>query len=369
MLDPLGAFVVQRREYIGRFGAMAGDAILGVARCTKCDGVAVFAVGSSLRPTYESLADLVQHARETGSEMASTAPARSCSCGGQLKPSAVEYYAHHSGLERDVVAAWTPKTSFFGKSSVELFLWDPFTTFVREMSPIGELSPAQEEQFIREAQFRHTWQLFEENDAHGPGIVEVLTEEYPSDPLLLRLLPILLQRSHLQLATSVADVYRKARPEDAEGHAAFGELLFTGISHGIEPRSRLDEARSAIDKALALAPDHRAAGMALGNVLLIDGRVDDAKVAFLGLVNRHPQYAAAHFNLAALLLEHDPASALVHFQGGEHLAITDPDYPVGCARAFLALGRKVEAAEALKRARNLTSAHPRFAELDASLGS
>jgi predicted Zn-dependent protease len=368
MTHPLEAFVVQRREHIGQRGPMAIDAILGVASCTKCDGVTVFAIGSNPRPAYESLADFVRTAGEHGSEIAGGAPARSCPCGGKITPSAVEYYAFHSGLERDVVGVWKPKTSFFGKSSVDLFVWDPFATSVREMSPLGELSPAEEERFVREALFRLVWLSFEENAAEGPKLVEALAEEYPSDPLLLRLLPILLQRSHLQLAASVADRYRKARPEDADGHASFGELLFTGIAHGVEPRSRLDEARSAINAALALAPDHREAGMALGNLFMLDGRLDDAKAAFLDLVKRHPEYAAAHFNLAGLLLEHEPATALVHFQSGERLASADPDYPVGCARALLALARKGEAAEALKRARNLTSAHPRFAELDASLG-
>ena len=367
--NPLEAFVVLRRKYLGRFGPMAADAFLGMARCTNCNGVDVFTVGLNFRPIYESLADFVRHAEATGSKAACDTPVGSCRCGGKLKPSAVEYHAFHSGLARDVVAVWTPKTSFFGKPSVELFLWNPFATLAREMSPIGELSPAEVERFIRESQFRYVWLAFEEKAAEAPRLVELLAEEYPSDSLLLRLLPILLQRSHLQLAIRIADGYRKARPEDADGHAAFGEILFTGIAHCVEPRSRLDEARSAIDAALALAPDHREAKMALGNLLLFEERLGEAKAAFADLVERYPEYAAAHFSLGQLLFDHDPANALVHFQLGEHLAIDDPDHPVGCARALLALGRRNEAAEALKRARNLTSAHPRFAELDASLGA
>jgi tetratricopeptide (TPR) repeat protein len=367
MIHPLEAFVRQRREHLTQHGLMAIDAILGVAQCTKCNGVGVIAIGANRIPAYESLDEFARLAKETGDDLARNAPAQACGCGGALKPSSVEYYAHHSGLERDVVGVWTPKKAMSGKSSVALFVWDPFAPSVREMSPLGEMSSDAVEQFVHDAHFRGTWFALEGDADNAADIIEHLVELYPRDPLRLRFLPLILQRRKMQPALSLADRHRRECPEDADGHAAFGEILFTAIRHDLEPRARLDEARTALDTALSLAPDHRDAMMAVGNVLMFEARLDEARSTFLGLVSRHPDHAAAQFNAGVLLIDTDPAAALVHFQAGERVASTDADYPVGCARALLALGRKQEATEALKRARNLTSTHPRFRELEQAL--
>ena len=73
--NPLEAFVVLRRKYLGRFGPMAADAFLGMARCTNCNGVDVFTVGLNFRPIYESLADFVRHAEATGQSAVAHRPA------------------------------------------------------------------------------------------------------------------------------------------------------------------------------------------------------------------------------------------------------------------------------------------------------
>jgi len=63
-----------------------------------------------------------------------------------------------------------------------------------------------------------------------------------------------------------------------------------------------------------------------------------------------------------------PARALEHFVTGGRLAPTDADYPLGEARALLALGRKTEARVAFDRGEQLAPNHRLIATLRTQLG-
>lgn len=358
-------FVEMRRGHVKQHGAMTLDVILAAGACTRCKQFAGTSFGTNTACGFKSMKDFVSTATKLAAEKAGRAQATECrSCGGAVKPSSVEYHAFHSGLEHDVVVTWTPKTSFFGKPSVELLKWDPFGG----MLPLGDLSPQQEATLVHDAAFREAWAAFETGDnEHAVGLVEQLAGTYPADALLLRLIPVMLGRGYARLGMAIADAYRKRHPEDPEGHYWFGEVLLVSMNHRIEPSERVPDARSAFERTLQLRPNHLPAALSLCNLLRAEGRFDDAKGAFLRLLHEHPDCGEAHFNLAVMTIDSDPATALTHFQQGERLTPNDPDYPVGCARALLALGRKADATEALKRARNLTKEHPRFAEVEAGI--
>ena len=64
---------------------------------------------------------------------------------------------------------------------------------------------------------------------------------------------------------------------------------------------RHDEARAALDRALAIAPGHAAANNELGILLRESGKFDEAERAYRRALETDPTYALAHYNLGVLL--------------------------------------------------------------------
>jgi Flp pilus assembly protein TadD len=75
-------------------------------------------------------------------------------------------------------------------------------------------------------------------------------------------------------------------------------------------------ARSSIDSALALEPDHPAALNQMGMLLRRNGKFLEAEAAYLNAVTVAPEYALAHYNLGVLneLYLQRLETALQHFQ-------------------------------------------------------
>lgn len=359
-------FVEMRRGHIKAHGPMTIDALIAQVGCTKCDeSLATFALGTNTACGFKSAKEFVHTATQLAANMShqtKTGPCRAC--GGPTKVASVQYHAFHSGLAEDLVVFWKTKRGLFARPSVELLKWNPFGG----MLPAGDLTAEEESQFVRDAAFREAWACFEVGDIqNGVGLVEGLCNAYSPDSLLLRFVPQLIAHGYARLSQAIADNHRKLAPDDADGHYWSGEVLLQSMNHGIEPTDRLPEVRQSLEKAVALRGDHLPAALSLCNVLRAEERLDEAKGAFQKLLLHHPDCAEAHFNLAVMALEEDPQLALIHFQQGERIVPEDPDYPVGCARALVRLGRKDEARQSLARAKKLTNTHPRFAELESTL--
>src|SRR5262249_27221908 len=62
-----------------------------------------------------------------------------------------------------------------------------------------------------------------------------------------------------------------------------------------------DDARAALDSALAIDPGHAAANNQLGIMLREDGKFDEAEKAYRRALESDPSYALAHYNLGVLL--------------------------------------------------------------------
>jgi hypothetical protein len=357
--------VEMRRGHIERYGALTLDVVVGGWYCDKCHQHDGISFGTNAACRFDSIEHFKRVAADLAVGKSRGDPPRPCrQCGGTARIEMVQYLAHHSGLGKDLLVVWETKRGLLSRPTVELFEWD----LVGRMLPARLLTPAEEARFVRDCRFREAWASFELEDVPGGvALVEDLCRDFPSDRLLLKFVPLLLDQGYGRLSGAIADGHRRIAPDDPEGHFWLGETLFRSVNHKAQPPERLPEARQALERALALKPDHLAAAGSLCNVLRAEGRLAEARAGFEHLLQQHPDASEAHFNLALMVIDDDPALALVHFQRGGQLVPDDPDYPVGVARALVKLGRKDEARQALALARTLTPDHPRFAELDAAL--
>jgi tetratricopeptide (TPR) repeat protein len=118
-----------------------------------------------------------------------------------------------------------------------------------------------------------------------------------------------------------------------------------------ERDGRHDEARAALDEALALDPAHASANHQLGILLRQQGEFAEAEQAYLRALETAPDFALAHRNLGILLdlYLQRPSEALQHYQRYQEL-IAEPDVIVG--RWIIDLERRVGAdADAARLAR------------------
>lgn len=103
---------------------------------------------------------------------------------------------------------------------------------------------------------------------------------------------------------------------------------------------RDDDAEAALNRALAIAPDHPAANNELGVLYRERGEFAEAEAAYRRAIEGNPNYALAHYNLGVLLdlyLKRD-AEALDEYEAYQSLA-DSPDEEVG--RWILDLRRRL----------------------------
>ncbi len=94
--------------------------------------------------------------------------------------------------------------------------------------------------------------------------------------------------------------------------------------------SRKDDARAALDHALAIDPGHPAANTQLGILLREQGKFQDAERAYRKALATDPNHALAHYNLGVLLDVYlrKPAEALEHYEQYQS-SLATPDETVG----------------------------------------
>jgi len=105
---------------------------------------------------------------------------------------------------------------------------------------------------------------------------------------------------------------------------------------------RLDEARQALDQALAIDPMHASANHQRGILLRQQGQFAEAEQAYQRALATAPDFALAHRNLGILLDVYlqRPAEALQHYRRYQEL-VAEPDAIVG--RWIIDLERRVGA--------------------------
>ncbi|HVY64708.1 MAG TPA: tetratricopeptide repeat protein [Gammaproteobacteria bacterium] len=93
---------------------------------------------------------------------------------------------------------------------------------------------------------------------------------------------------------------------------------------------RLDDARAALDRALAIDPGHAAANTQLGILLREQGKFQEAEQAYRKALATDPNHALAHYNLGVLLdiYLRRPAEALEQYELYQG-SLAAPDESVG----------------------------------------
>jgi tetratricopeptide (TPR) repeat protein len=93
---------------------------------------------------------------------------------------------------------------------------------------------------------------------------------------------------------------------------------------------RQDDARAALDHALAIDPGHAAANTQLGILLRAQGKFQDAERAYRKALATDPNHALAHYNLGVLLDVYlrKPAEALEQYELYQS-SLATPDETVG----------------------------------------
>ncbi len=91
-----------------------------------------------------------------------------------------------------------------------------------------------------------------------------------------------------------------------------------------------DEARAALDAALAIDPGQAAANNQLGILLREEGKFQDAEQAYRRALATDPNYALAHYNLGVLLdiYLRRPAEAVEQYEAYQS-SLAEPDENVG----------------------------------------
>ncbi len=161
----------------------------------------------------------------------------------------------------------------------------------------------------------------------------------------------------LDEAVGAFETARDLDPESAPSHVDLGNVL-----------SELGDARAAAAyaEALARAPDSAAAHNGVGNLLMTQGRLDEAIEAFRRAVACQPDFAFAHYNLAnALRAAGDGDRAVAHLRQAVALK---PDF----AEAHNNLGNALKDLDRLDEARaayrGALAARPDYAEARSNLG-
>lgn len=189
------------------------------------------------------------------------------------------------------------------------------------------------------------------------------------DPELLRWAPELLGAGRADLVERLATLQVARDPNDAGAHYWAALSILDGVNRRALPAPALAQAELHLRTALTLEPGFADADCALCQVARARRGAAAARDCLRRALERHPSSPRLLFELASLELARDAEAARDCFARGEAAAPDDAEFPLGQARALIALGRAADARAALERVRALQPRHPRLRELDARLRS
>jgi tetratricopeptide (TPR) repeat protein len=322
-MDDVGA----RREWTAKYGAVTLDSALGAAK-----------VVTHANAPYRDLPTLLQ----TAAGILAAAPG-------------ARYFAFHSGRGQDIVIA--------------LVGGRPVATWGAEGTPISALSADEARVLAEDAALRDAAGTIEAQgiQAAFPAIERAI-EAAPHRRELLGFAKQLMPIGKYSIAARIADVRLAADPDDVEAMLLDAQITMNLVNGQQWGREHLADADRRLTRALELAPDHLRARLMWCDIPRFGGDAATSAQRFHDLLARRPDVDIAHYNLGAIYLAGDePARALDHFAAGARLAPADADYPLGEARALLALGRREEARAAFARGAQLDPKHRLIATLRSQL--
>lgn len=359
MLEPGNAGY--RHEMTTEYGAATLDSVFPYWRCPGCQAgipdTALRVLGDVGYQTSEGLLRFTERYLE-GLGEEDPPPCGPCAVEAEL--AYVDVHAHVQPTGRDLVARAQPG------AAAEFLWWSRREGFV----PVATLDADEERWFVLSALVRRA-ELLATGVEDGAAFVEAATAAsgaHAGEPLLLELLPALLQNGRASVAANIAEAHVAAHPRDPRGFGWLAEILVICANHGALPVDvAAQEVKGLVARGLALEPTNARCLRSRALLHRLEGDSVAARRDYLAALATDPEQPEVHFNLGIMDLEVDPARALEHFRTGADLDPLDADYPLGSARALVLLERLVEAQEALSQARNLAPDHPRIPEIEACL--
>jgi hypothetical protein len=352
--------LAERPKSAIRLGAGMPDLVVVTRSCRGC---ARFVADDQPRAIstveYRDLDSLIAAARKVAARLFDEAGV--CArCLRRASAVAVDYHTWHSAMHRDLVVR-THRRLFTVEA--DLAWWTPDLGF-------QPARPTEMQRHLvrRDAAFRAVRLGVDRSGVRGALTqIEEAAGTFRGDPELLGYLPQLLGAGKTDLVGQIASAHIALRPNDADGYFWLAMAVYDNVNRGALPRAYLVQAEGHLERALQLKNDFAEADCALCHVARARGDDEAALRCFARAVEKYPANARLLADLAALELGRAPADALDHFHQAEHLDPNDADFPLGRARALLAMGRLGEARLAMERARTLSPQHPRLRELELRL--
>ena len=144
-------------------------------------------------------------------------------------------------------------------------------------------------------------------------------------------------------------------------------MAHNNLGNVLLQEGRTDEAIALFQQALQIKPDYADAYYNLGNALLHETKVDDAIALYRRALQLNPDYAKAHINLGnALILEGKMDEAMDHYQQALQITPNDAEAHIDLGNALLQKGK---ADEAIAHFRQALQINPDYAEACYDLGN
>jgi hypothetical protein len=316
----------ERRRLTDRWGALTLDATFG----GKNLNVVVFAPYHDLG-TLKDFADGILKGAGEGAQ----------------------YYSYQSRQKRDLV---------FERNLLDgcdAFWWTPVG-----LEPVSDWSAEDDVELARDAVLRDAAGTLESQGIQEafPAIERALSEAAGRRELL-HFAGECVKVGKTSLAGAIVDQF----PGDDEALLLDAKITMKLVNSRQWGAAELATAAQQLNGLVQRQPRNREARLLWCDLPRFEGDVAQSVIRFEELLRDFPECDVAHYNLGAIFLAQEPARALQHFAEGGKLAPDDADYPMGRARALVALGRKDEAQRALDAAAALDPRHPLLERVRASL--
>jgi tetratricopeptide (TPR) repeat protein len=349
--------LVHRASMTREHGTYASDFFRSAWWCHRCrahlaSGPAAAAIALAAYSNIDSFVASVESAAAFAVEDADATP--SCeTCGDRAAIDHLDFHGFCSSKRADLVAR------FRSSRPIELLWWSSEGGY-RPAALDGEAHRA----FTRDALLRAARAARETGEMQrADEALQAASLTIPGDPELLTFLPWLCGQQKTHIAASIADAHARTLPHDPEGWYWLAQIGVELVAAGGQGPELLPQVEQHLSRALAIAPSHAQALVALANIARLRGDPNAAISTLERLLLMHPGHPEGSYTLGLLLLERNPARALACFEDGERAQPRDPDYPRGRARALLALDRYLEARAAAARAHELAPEDARVIEL------
>ncbi|HEY1696212.1 MAG TPA: tetratricopeptide repeat protein [Polyangiaceae bacterium] len=349
--------LVHRANMTREHGAYAFDFFRSAWWCHRCrahvaSGPPAAVIALVTYADVDSFVSSVETAARQAVADADAAP--TCeTCGDRAAIDHLDYHAYCSEKRADLVAR------FRTTQPVDLLWW----THEGGFSP-ATVDDATRAAFARDALLRGARAARETDDVdRACEALRAASKAIPGEPELLGFMPWLCARKKTDVAGAVAEAHTRVRPHDPEGWYWLAQIGVEIVASGTFGPELLPQVEQHLQRALAIAPTHAQALVAVANVARIRGDLPTAVKTLERLLAMHPGHPEGSYTLGLMLIDRDPARALACFEAGEQAQPKDPDYPRGRARALLALGRFEDAKAAAERAHALAPDDPRVVEM------